>query len=76
MIIEKMESIIVIKYERKKTKEFLKWLSEYAKKYNITLTINIKKRFLFGNNITIKSLGIEGDVEKFEESIKNKLLYE
>lgn len=74
MIIEKIESTLIIKCAKRDTNEFIDWLEKMGKKLKIDILYFIKKK-IFSNKIRIVMVGIEKDVNKLEHKIKMKLLY-
>ena len=76
MIIDKVESTIIVRHSKKGINEFIDWLKKEADNSNLEIIYFVKKRFLLSSFVTIVSTGLEKDVKKFEKHIKYKLLYE
>ena len=75
MIIEKIESTIIVKCNKGQTNGFIKWLEKDAKKFKIDVLYFIRKKFLASNRIRIVTTGLGEDVTKFEHKIESKLLH-
>lgn len=74
MIIEKIESTMIVKCSKDKSNDFIKWLEYMANMLNIDMSYSTKKGIL-NNTITITMVGLDDDIVKLEHKIKVKLLY-